>query len=173
MRVVDFVAALPTGHLELQKLRHTLGVFRLVENEIRTAGGLPLTREDQDELADKIGADRFMVEDMVTAFLDQKPTIFKEFIGQGFWTFGRRTPRYGTPWSNLVFYDPRASVELLVRYDGSFIDEEEPPSWIICHMISTGSVPYEALAALAADCGSLDIWWKLDDRNVSGKLVFV
>lgn len=172
MKVVDFVAALPMGHLDLQRLRRTLEVFRLVENEIRNAGVLPLTREDQDELAKRIGTDRFMVEDMATALFAQDASIFKEFIGEGFWTFGRRSPRYGIPWGNLVFFDSIGSVQLLVRYEGSFIDEEDPPSWIICPIISTGSASYGSLAALAADCGSLDIWWKLDQRNVSGKLVF-
>lgn len=173
MKVIDFVASQPAEDSAKEKLKHTLEVFRSVADKVKTVGAsVFITRETQDRLADEVGADRFMVEDVVSTLIQQTPPIFTEFIGGGFWTLGRHAPRWGTPWGGLIFYDARKSVELLVRYGGSFIDEDDPPQWINCPLMSPECAPYRDLAAWSVNCRALDIWWNLSPNAVAGKLVF-
>lgn len=173
MKVIDFEASQPMKESEIRRLQRTLEIFHAVRDEVHTIGrAFLLTRENQDELANRVMADRFMIEDVVLVLLNQTAPIFSEFMGQGFWTLGRKVPRFGTPWGDLSFYNLGERVELLVRCGGSFVDDEDPPKWVRCPMISTKNVSYEELAALAANSRAMDIWWKLGKSTVEGKLVF-
>jgi hypothetical protein len=173
MKVIDFEASQPMKESEIQKLQRTLEIFHFVRDEVHTIGeAFLLTRENQDELANRVMADRFMVEDVVLALLHQTAPIFSEFMEQGFWTLGREAPRFGTPWSTLSFYDIGEQVELLVRCGGSFVDDEDPPKWVSCPMISTKNMSYGELSAVAAKSKAMDIWWRLGKSSVEGKLVF-
>jgi hypothetical protein len=173
MKVVDFEASQPVSETEIRMLQRTLGIFRSLKDEVQTIGGAALlTRESQDKLSNKVLADRFMIEDVVLALLNQATPIFSEYLDQGFWTLGRETPRHGTPWGGLGFYDMGERVELLVRCGGSFVDEEDPPKWISCPIIATKYLSYREFTALAAKSRSMDIWWKLAKSTVEGKIVF-
>lgn len=175
LRVVDFVAAMPTTNSEVVKLRNILGSFDSLRRRVRSAEKLFLCNtENQDRLAEEQGVDRFMVEDLIAVLLDPETSLdFADFIDQGFWTRGRYLPRFGIPWGSVVFCDANRSVELLVRHAGSFaVEDEDPPQWITCPVVSTGDMSYENLTKLVLNFGTIDIWWKLGTNNIAGKLVF-
>lgn len=173
MEVVDFVASLPETPQGVQKLRRTLELFDSVrERIVSTDMSTWVTREQQDNLATELGADRFMVEDLARAIHKQTSPIFTDYVEHGFWTLGRQSPRFGTPWGGLTFNDINKSIDLLVRYDGSFEDEEDPSLWMSCPVTSVEGASYKKLSAIAATCNNLDLWWKVSGNQIVGKIVF-
>jgi hypothetical protein len=173
MKVIEFEAVKPASDSELEKLQLTLKLFDTIRKKVMNLDKSPvLTREAQEDIATEFGSDRFMVEDIIGVLLDQTSPIFPEYRASGFWTFGRQTPRFGTPWGTLVFDDTRKTIELMVRYGGSFEDDEDPPLWLTCQILSTEGASYDELDTLSKQCKVLDIWWHLRDSNLAGKLVF-
>jgi hypothetical protein len=173
VKIIEFEANRPANNSDFEKLKRTMKSFNGVREKVVSAyESLPLSHEAQEEIANEFESDRFAVEDVITVVLEQASPVFPEYRAKGFWTFGRQSPRFGTPWGTLLFDDIHKTIELMIRYGGSFEDDEDTPLWLRCPILSTGGASYDELCALAANCKALDIWWYLEDGKVSGKLVF-
>jgi|ERR1043166_102855 hypothetical protein len=173
MTVIEFEANLPDSSSDFEKLKRTMKSFDGVREKIMNLSRpFPLSLETQEHIANEFGSDRFAVEDILRVLLDQTTPIFPEYRARGFWTLGRCSPRFGTPWGTLVFDENSKTIQLMLRYGGSFEDYEDPPLWLRCLILSTSDASYDRVRALSETCKALDIWWHLKDRKLTGKLVF-
>lgn len=172
MKVIDFEASLPETVEGPRKLRQTQNLFDAVRAKVRMLDKSSLHGEwIVERISNELGADRYMVEDVISAELGMAHPVLTSFIDEGFWTFGRRSPRFGTPWASLAIDDSKKAVALLVRYGGTFDDIEDPAHWLRTYIRTESDKDYKTFALLLEGLNLFDFWWIARNNHLYGKIV--
>lgn len=169
MKIIEFNAEWPKQEEALALVRQTIELFNKVRAQMIHAPELA-TIDDIHAMVEEVGADKFMVEDIISVRGGVAPAI-SEWIERGFWTLGRHHPRFGIPWGGFTFDEEHDEAALLVRCGGTFDDEEDPPLWVSCRLTNLTRADIESMSRSTFEAHTLDLWLLPNAENIAGQLL--
>ena len=170
MRIVEINAVVPSGPSSRDALEKSFRSFDIVRRlvEDTTDRSRLLASDYRESIAQRAGADSYMVEDVAAVMLGLHRPVLPEYVEAGFWSFGRQAG-IGTPWVGFSY--EHDTVNVLIRRAPEGEEDGESLQWVQCLVETQDETARNNLFEFLYGAFLMDVWLLMHGGHLVGRVV--